>query len=155
VSERFLYLHRQPIRYFGHSRGRKDKIFDSNEKSFGSRKIKGKIPLKFKVGTGRVIKGWDHALMTMSLHERARLTIDAAWWAIALVDLGGALVKLAHLLFCCLFVWQGVWQEGHAGSRHSPFAPFSVSFSPAHHMFISGFAANATLIFEVELDGIN
>ena len=31
-------------------------IFDSNEQSFGSRKIKGKIPLKFKVGTGRVIK---------------------------------------------------------------------------------------------------
>ncbi len=32
-------------------------IFDSNEQSFGSRKVKGKVPLKFKVGVGRVIKG--------------------------------------------------------------------------------------------------
>ena len=63
-----------------------EKIFDSNEKSFGSRKVKGKIPLKFKVGTGRVIKGWDHALMTMSLHERARITIEPAWFVVSLFN---------------------------------------------------------------------
>jgi hypothetical protein len=51
------------------------KIFDSNEKS------KKKVPLKFKVGTGRVIKAWDHALLTMSLHERIRLTVEPAWCA--------------------------------------------------------------------------
>ncbi|KAI9591732.1 peptidyl-prolyl cis-trans isomerase FKBP3 [Syncephalis fuscata] len=51
-------------------------VFDTNtEKKRG----KKPIPLKFKVGTGRVIRGWDEALLTMSKGEKAQLTIEPEW----------------------------------------------------------------------------
>jgi len=36
-------------------------------------------PLKFKVGTGKVIRGWDEALLTMTVGEKAKIRIDADW----------------------------------------------------------------------------
>jgi FK506-binding protein 3 len=46
----------------------------------GSKKRGGTyVPLKFKVGTGQVIRGWDEALMTMGLDEKAELTIHPEW----------------------------------------------------------------------------
>jgi len=48
-------------------------VFDSNEDN------KNKQPLRFKVGTGRVIRGWDEGLLTMSKGERAKLTIESEW----------------------------------------------------------------------------
>merc|ERR1712167_182453 len=36
-------------------------------------------PLSFKVGTGQVIKGWDEALLTMSVGEVAQITIEPEW----------------------------------------------------------------------------
>ena len=46
----------------------------------GSKKRNGSyVPLKFKVGTGQVIRGWDEALMTMGLDEKAELTIQPEW----------------------------------------------------------------------------
>ncbi|KAJ3336771.1 FK506-binding protein 2B [Gonapodya sp. JEL0774] len=44
------------------------KVFDSNMST--GKKGKGGGPLKFKVGTGRVIRGWDEALLTMGLGEK-------------------------------------------------------------------------------------
>ena len=42
-------------------------------------KGKEKPALKFKVGTGKVIRGWDEALLTMVVGEQAKLTIEPAW----------------------------------------------------------------------------
>jgi len=52
------------------------KIFDQNVEP-----VKKKLlpPLKFKVGVGKVIRGWDEALTTMSVGEKARLTIESDW----------------------------------------------------------------------------
>ncbi|KAK3257827.1 FK506-binding protein 2B [Cymbomonas tetramitiformis] len=36
-------------------------------------------PLQFKVGIGKVIKGWDEALLTMSVGEKAEITIEPEW----------------------------------------------------------------------------
>ncbi|KAJ2657181.1 FK506-binding protein 2B [Coemansia sp. RSA 1200] len=52
------------------------KEFDSNVKTKGR---KAPTPLVFKVGTGRVIRGWDEALMTMVKGEKATLTIQPEW----------------------------------------------------------------------------
>ncbi|KAI8480768.1 FK506-binding protein 2B [Branchiostoma belcheri] len=52
-------------------------VFDTNI-SDGSRKKKA-TALKFKVGTGRVIRGWDEGLMTMSKGEKAKLVIEPDW----------------------------------------------------------------------------
>ncbi|KAJ3276700.1 FK506-binding protein 2B [Borealophlyctis nickersoniae] len=49
------------------------KVFDTN---LGKKKP---VPLKFKVGVGRVIKGWDEGLITMSKGEKAKLTIESEW----------------------------------------------------------------------------
>ena len=49
--------------------GDSDKKFDS---SFDRRK-----PLSFKVGTGRVIKGWDEALLDMKVGAKRRLIIPS------------------------------------------------------------------------------
>jgi len=51
-------------------------VFDQNME-----KVKKQLPppLKFKVGTGKVIRGWDEALKTMSVGEVAKLTIDPDW----------------------------------------------------------------------------
>jgi FK506-binding protein 3 len=43
-------------------------VFDSNMASAATKK-KAPEPLKFRVGTGKVIRGWDHGLLTMSLGE--------------------------------------------------------------------------------------
>ncbi|KAI8588592.1 Fkbp3 protein [Geranomyces variabilis] len=49
------------------------KVFDTN--------MKGAKPsaLRFKVGTGKVIKGWDEALLTMTKGEKARIIIESDW----------------------------------------------------------------------------
>ncbi|CAH1263391.1 peptidyl-prolyl cis-trans isomerase FKBP3-like [Branchiostoma lanceolatum] len=52
-------------------------VFDTNI-SDGSKKKKA-TPLKFKVGTGRVIRGWDEGLMTMTKGEKAKLIIEPDW----------------------------------------------------------------------------
>jgi len=51
-------------------------IFDQNME-----KVKKQLPppLKFKVGTGKVIRGWDEALLTMSVGEIAKITIESDW----------------------------------------------------------------------------
>ncbi|KAI8813084.1 peptidyl-prolyl cis-trans isomerase FKBP3 [Cladochytrium replicatum] len=51
------------------------KIFDSNNDP----KKKKPVPLTFKVGVGRVIRGWDEGLLTMSKGEKARLVIESEW----------------------------------------------------------------------------
>ncbi|KAJ2720806.1 FK506-binding protein 2B [Coemansia sp. Benny D115] len=51
-------------------------VFDSNMEGKGR---KPPSPLKFKVGTGMVIRGWDEALMTMVQGEEATLTIQPEW----------------------------------------------------------------------------
>jgi len=53
------------------------KVFDSNMDLDKNRK-KG-APLKFKVGVGKVIRGWDEALLTMSVGESAELVIQPEW----------------------------------------------------------------------------
>ncbi|OUM68573.1 hypothetical protein PIROE2DRAFT_19838 [Piromyces sp. E2] len=51
------------------------KIFDTNI----GKSNKKKIPLQFKVGTGKVIRGWDEALLTMSRGEKAKVIIEPEW----------------------------------------------------------------------------
>ncbi|KXS15076.1 hypothetical protein M427DRAFT_112086 [Gonapodya prolifera JEL478] len=53
------------------------KVFDTNVGTGKKGKTAG--PLKFKVGAGRVIRGWDEALLTMGLGEKAKLTIEPEW----------------------------------------------------------------------------
>ncbi|KAI9208191.1 uncharacterized protein BJ171DRAFT_438485 [Polychytrium aggregatum] len=50
-------------------------VFDTNIPK-GKKKP---VQLRFKVGNGRVIRGWDEALMTMSCGEKARLVIESDW----------------------------------------------------------------------------
>ncbi|KAJ1736628.1 FK506-binding protein 2B [Coemansia sp. Benny D160-2] len=51
--------------------------FDTNVRNPSNRKASP--PLVFQVGTGRVIRGLDRALMTMVRGERATLTIQPEW----------------------------------------------------------------------------
>ncbi|XP_044292216.1 peptidyl-prolyl cis-trans isomerase FKBP3, partial [Varanus komodoensis] len=53
-------------------------IFDSNVQA-SSKKKKASKPLSFKVGAGKVIRGWDEALLTMSKGEKAHLEIEPEW----------------------------------------------------------------------------
>ncbi|XP_075700080.1 peptidyl-prolyl cis-trans isomerase FKBP3 [Rhinoderma darwinii] len=53
-------------------------VFDSNTAT-SSKKKKGAKPLSFKVGVGKVIRGWDEALLTMSKGEKAKLEIQSEW----------------------------------------------------------------------------
>ncbi|XP_049624302.1 peptidyl-prolyl cis-trans isomerase FKBP3 [Suncus etruscus] len=53
-------------------------VFDTNIQT-SSKKKKSAKPLSFKVGTGKVIRGWDEALLTMSKGEKARLEIEPEW----------------------------------------------------------------------------
>ncbi|KAF9178471.1 FK506-binding protein 2B [Haplosporangium sp. Z 767] len=46
-------------------------IFDTNDNT-----KKKSNPLRFKVGAGRVIAGWDDAMLTMSRGEKAKITIE-------------------------------------------------------------------------------
>jgi len=43
------------------------------------KKGKKPLPLRFKVGVGKVIRGWDEALLTMSAGEKAEITIQPEW----------------------------------------------------------------------------
>ncbi|XP_031569310.1 peptidyl-prolyl cis-trans isomerase FKBP3-like [Actinia tenebrosa] len=55
-------------------------IFDTNCASTARKNRKGEIkPLIFPVGTGKVIRGWDEALLTMSKGEKAELHIESEW----------------------------------------------------------------------------
>ncbi|KAJ1832288.1 FK506-binding protein 2B [Coemansia sp. RSA 2711] len=51
-------------------------VFDSNVEPRGR---KPPTPLVFKVGTGRVIRGWDEAVLTMVRGEKADLCIRPEW----------------------------------------------------------------------------
>ncbi|KAM6914971.1 peptidyl-prolyl cis-trans isomerase FKBP3 [Xenentodon cancila] len=53
-------------------------VFDTNIPT-AARKKKQAKPLSFKVGLGRVIRGWDEGLLTMSKGETARLEIEPEW----------------------------------------------------------------------------
>uniref|UniRef100_W5MZT6 peptidylprolyl isomerase n=1 Tax=Lepisosteus oculatus TaxID=7918 RepID=W5MZT6_LEPOC len=53
-------------------------VFDSNVAT-SAKKKKASKPLSFKVGMGKVIRGWDEALLTMSMGEKARLEIEPEW----------------------------------------------------------------------------
>ncbi|KAM9840611.1 peptidyl-prolyl cis-trans isomerase FKBP3 [Aulostomus maculatus] len=53
-------------------------VFDTNIPSVARKKRQTK-PLSFKVGLGRVIRGWDEGIMTMSKGETARLEIEPEW----------------------------------------------------------------------------
>ncbi|KAG0236011.1 FK506-binding protein 2B [Actinomortierella wolfii] len=46
-------------------------VFDTNDNT-----KKKNNPLRFKVGTGRVIAGWDDAILSMSRGEKARIVIE-------------------------------------------------------------------------------
>eukprot|EP00914_Ancora_sagittata_P026996 GHVO01052955.1.p1 GENE.GHVO01052955.1~~GHVO01052955.1.p1 ORF type:complete len:223 (+),score=46.30 GHVO01052955.1:113-781(+) len=52
-------------------------VFDQN--AISTKKYKKAQPLKFKVGVGQVIKGWDQGLMTMSVGEKAEFVIEPEW----------------------------------------------------------------------------
>ncbi|KAJ9071618.1 FK506-binding protein 2B, variant 2 [Entomophthora muscae] len=52
-------------------------VFDSN--TGAGKTKKPKHPLSFKVGVGRVIRGWDEALLTMSKGEKSKITIEPEW----------------------------------------------------------------------------
>ncbi|RXN34907.1 peptidyl-prolyl cis-trans isomerase FKBP3 [Labeo rohita] len=53
-------------------------VFDTNIPASAKKKKQAK-PLSFKVGTGKVIRGWDEGLLTMSKGETARLEIESEW----------------------------------------------------------------------------
>lgn len=53
-------------------------VFDTNIATAAKKKKQAK-PLSFKVGMGKVIRGWDEALLTMSKGEKARLEIEPEW----------------------------------------------------------------------------
>ncbi|XP_030627068.1 peptidyl-prolyl cis-trans isomerase FKBP3 [Chanos chanos] len=53
-------------------------VFDTNVAASAKKKKQAK-PLSFKVGVGKVIRGWDEGLMTMSKGETARLVIEPEW----------------------------------------------------------------------------
>ncbi|XP_058468565.1 peptidyl-prolyl cis-trans isomerase FKBP3 [Solea solea] len=53
-------------------------VFDTNIPA-AARKKKQTKPLIFKIGLGRVIRGWDEAILTMSKGEHARLEIESDW----------------------------------------------------------------------------
>ncbi|XP_068947877.1 peptidyl-prolyl cis-trans isomerase FKBP3 isoform X1 [Petaurus breviceps papuanus] len=53
-------------------------VFDTNIQTSAKKKKNAK-PLSFKVGVGKVIRGWDEALLTMSKGEKAHLEIEPEW----------------------------------------------------------------------------
>uniref|UniRef100_A0A8C9AHR7 peptidylprolyl isomerase n=1 Tax=Prolemur simus TaxID=1328070 RepID=A0A8C9AHR7_PROSS len=53
-------------------------VFDTYIQT-SSKKKKNTNPLSFKVEVGKVIRGWDEALLTMSKGEKPRLEIEPQW----------------------------------------------------------------------------
>uniref|UniRef100_A0A2K6FN23 peptidylprolyl isomerase n=1 Tax=Propithecus coquereli TaxID=379532 RepID=A0A2K6FN23_PROCO len=53
-------------------------VFDTYIQT-SSKKKKNANPLSFKVEVGKVIRGWDEALLTTSKGEKARLEIEPQW----------------------------------------------------------------------------
>uniref|UniRef100_A0A2K6TSB0 peptidylprolyl isomerase n=1 Tax=Saimiri boliviensis boliviensis TaxID=39432 RepID=A0A2K6TSB0_SAIBB len=53
-------------------------VFDTNIQT-NAKKKKNAKPLSFKVRVGKVIRGWDEALLIMSKGEKARLEIEPEW----------------------------------------------------------------------------
>ncbi|KAF7650997.1 hypothetical protein LDENG_00117150 [Lucifuga dentata] len=53
-------------------------VFDTNIPALARKKKQSK-PLSFKVGMGKVIRGWDQAILTMSKGETARVEIEPEW----------------------------------------------------------------------------
>ncbi|XP_069494858.1 peptidyl-prolyl cis-trans isomerase FKBP3 [Ambystoma mexicanum] len=53
-------------------------VFDTNVSTSLKKKKVGR-PLSFKVGLGRVIRGWDEGVLTMTKGEKARLEIESEW----------------------------------------------------------------------------
>lgn len=53
-------------------------VFDTNLPTTARKKKQSK-PLSFKVGLGRVIRGWDEGILTMSKGETSRLEIEPEW----------------------------------------------------------------------------
>ncbi|XP_068433245.1 peptidyl-prolyl cis-trans isomerase FKBP3 [Clinocottus analis] len=53
-------------------------VFDTNIPTT-ARKKKQTKPLTFRIGMGRVIRGWDEAILTMSKGETARVEIEPEW----------------------------------------------------------------------------
>jgi len=66
LSEKPTVGQRVSVHYTG--RFEDGKVFDSSV-------LQNRSPLTFPVGVGRVIKGWDEALLTMTLGEKRRLII--------------------------------------------------------------------------------
>jgi len=54
------------------------KVFDTNMVE-DPKKPGKRAPLRFKVGAGKVIRGWDEALQTMSKGEKAEIVIQPDW----------------------------------------------------------------------------
>lgn len=52
-------------------------VFDTNTKK--TKRGKAPMPLRFKVGQNRVIRGWDEGIQTMSVGEKAELVIEPVW----------------------------------------------------------------------------
>jgi FK506-binding protein 4/5 len=69
----------------------------SNGKQFDSSRDRG-TPISFKVGKGAVIRGWDIAMATMKVGERARLTI-APEYGYGLAGSGDKIPGKATLVF--------------------------------------------------------
>uniref|UniRef100_A0A7S0ML52 peptidylprolyl isomerase n=1 Tax=Cryptomonas curvata TaxID=233186 RepID=A0A7S0ML52_9CRYP len=56
------------------------KIFDSSvDKDWLKTQKRKAEPIVFKVGAGLVIRGWDEALMEMSVGEKSTVTIEPEW----------------------------------------------------------------------------
>lgn len=56
------------------------KIFDSStDKEWLKTQKRKAEPIVFKVGNGLVIRGWDEALMEMSVGEKSTVTIEPEW----------------------------------------------------------------------------
>ena len=57
------------------------KLEDGSEYDQNIEKAKGQIikPLKVKIGSGRLVRGWDEALITMSVGETAKITVQPEW----------------------------------------------------------------------------
>ncbi|KAK8814846.1 FKBP-type peptidyl-prolyl cis-trans isomerase Fkh1 [Blastocystis sp. ATCC 50177/Nand II] len=66
-------------------------------KVFDSSRTRGR-PFQFVIGIGHVIKGWDEGVMTMSLGEKAKLTLSPDY-AYGAAGVSGIIPPNATLIF--------------------------------------------------------